>query len=49
MNVSGVADETTADIFRERNTKAVRRIPKDLWRGVQRKLRCWTSQRWWTT
>ena len=33
------ADETTADIFRERNTKAARRIPTDLWRVVQRKLK----------
>ena len=33
------ADETTADLFRERNTKAARRIPKNLWRVVQRKLK----------
>lgn len=27
------------DLFRERNTRAARRIPRDLWRGVQRKLK----------
>ena len=37
--IQSFADETTADLFRERNTKAARRIPKDLWRGVQRKLK----------
>lgn len=30
---------TTADLFRGRHTKAARRIPKDLWRIVQRKLK----------
>jgi len=33
------ADDTSADLFRERNTRAARRIPRQLWRGVQRKLR----------
>ena len=37
--IQSFADETTAGLFRERNTKAARRIPKDLWRGVQRKLK----------
>jgi toxin HigB-1 len=32
-------DETTADLFRDRNTRAARRIPRDLWRVVQRKLK----------
>lgn len=32
-------DETTADLFRDRNTRAARRIPRDLWRGAQRKLK----------
>jgi len=32
-------DETTADLFRERNTRAARRIPRELWRTVQRKLK----------
>ena len=37
--IQSFADETTADIFRERNTKAARQIPRDLWRIVQRKLK----------
>lgn len=32
-------DETTADLFRERNTRAARQIPRDLWRTAQRKLK----------
>ena len=32
-------DETTEDLFRERNTRSARRIPRDLWRGAQRKLK----------
>lgn len=32
-------DETTADLFRQRNTRAARRIPRELWRVVQRKLK----------
>jgi proteic killer suppression protein len=32
-------DETTVDLFRERNTRSSRRIPRDLWRGAQRKLK----------
>ena len=32
-------NDTTADLFRERNTRAARKIPRDLWRAVQRKLR----------
>ena len=36
--IQSFANEATADIFRERNTKAARQIPKDLWRIVQRKL-----------
>ena len=37
--IQSFADETTADLFRERNTRAARRIPRALWRGVQRKLK----------
>ena len=37
--IESFADRTTADIFRERNTKDARRIPKELWRVVQRKLK----------
>ena len=36
--IQSFADETTVDLFRERNTRAARRIPRELWRGVQRKL-----------
>ena len=37
--IQSFADETAADLFRERNTRPARRIPRELWRGVQRKLR----------
>lgn len=37
--IQSFADDTTADLFRERNTRAARRIPKDLWRIAQRKLK----------
>ena len=37
--IQSFADATSADLFRERNTRAARRIPRQLWRGVQRKLR----------
>ena len=37
--IQSFADETSADLFRERNTRAARRIPRELWRGVQRKLK----------
>ena len=37
--IQSFADDTTADIFRERNSKAARQIPRDLWRVVQRKLK----------
>jgi toxin HigB-1 len=33
------ADTTSADLFRDRKTRAARRIPRVLWRAVQRKLR----------
>jgi len=32
---------TTADLFRDRNTRAARRIPRAPWRVVQRKLKLW--------
>jgi proteic killer suppression protein len=32
-------DDTTADLFRDRNTRAARRIPHEIWRVVQRKLK----------
>jgi proteic killer suppression protein len=37
--IRSFADETTADLFRERNTRAARKIPRDLWRACQRKLK----------
>ena len=37
--IQSFLDETTADLFRERNTRAARRIPRELWRAVQRKLK----------
>jgi toxin HigB-1 len=37
--IRSFADETTADIFRDRNTRAARQIPKGLWRVVHRKLK----------
>jgi len=37
--IQSFADETTADLFRERSTKDARSIPRDLWRVVSRKLK----------
>jgi proteic killer suppression protein len=37
--IQSFGNETTADLFRERNTRAARRIPRELWRVVQRKLK----------
>ena len=37
--IQSFADATSADLFRDRNTRAARRIPRALWRVVQRKLR----------
>lgn len=37
--IQSFADETTADLFRQRNTRSARRILRDLWRVVQRKLK----------
>lgn len=37
--IQSFADDTTADLFRERNTRAARRVPVDIWRIVQRKLK----------
>jgi proteic killer suppression protein len=37
--IQSFADDTAADLFRERNTRAARRIPRQLWRNVQRKLK----------
>jgi len=37
--IQSFGDETTVDLFRERNTHAARRIPRELWRVAQRKLK----------
>jgi len=37
--IRSFGDETTADLFRERNSRSARRIPHELWRIVQRKLK----------
>jgi toxin HigB-1 len=37
--IQSFADETTAALFRERNTRSARRIPRDIWRVAQRKLK----------
>lgn len=37
--IQSFSDQTTADLFRERNTRAARRIPRALWRVGQRKLK----------
>jgi len=37
--IRSFADETTADLFRERSSRAARRVPGDLWRAAQRKMK----------
>jgi proteic killer suppression protein len=37
--IQSFGDDTTVDLFRERNTRAARRIPRELWRVAQRKLK----------
>ena len=37
--IRSFADETTADLFQQQNTRVARRIPRGLWRAVQRKLK----------
>ena len=37
--IQSFSDETSADLFRERNTRAVRRIPRGIWRVARRKLK----------
>ena len=37
--IQSFADETVADLFRERNTRAARGIPRELWAVVRRKLK----------
>jgi proteic killer suppression protein len=37
--IQSFADETTADLFLQRSSRAARRIPNEIWRVVQRKLK----------
>ena len=37
--IQSFAEETAADLFRERNTRHARRLPRGLWRAAQRKLK----------
>ena len=37
--IQSFADETTADLFAERSTRAARRIPRAIWPVAQRKLK----------
>ena len=37
--IRSFGDHTTADLFRERNTRAARALPRDVWRTAQRKLK----------
>ena len=37
--IQSFGDETAADLFRERNTRAARRIPRAIWHIVRRKLK----------
>jgi proteic killer suppression protein len=37
--IQSFADQTTADLFAERSTRAARRIPVELWPVVKRKLK----------
>ena len=37
--IQSFGDDTTADLFRECNTRAARRIPREVWRTAMRKLK----------
>jgi proteic killer suppression protein len=37
--IQSFADETTADLFRERNTRSARVVPRGIWPIVRRKLK----------
>jgi proteic killer suppression protein len=37
--IQSFADETTADLFRERNTRPARAVPRGIWPIVRRKLK----------
>ena len=44
--IHSFADETTADLFPERNTRAARGIPREIWRPTQRKLKILDVAAW---
>lgn len=44
--IQSFADETTADLFRERSTRGARQIPRELWRTAQRKLKALDVAAW---
>ena len=37
--IQSFANQTAVDLFRESNTRHARHLPRDLWRGAQRKLK----------
>ena len=37
--IQSFGDETTVDLFRELDTRYARRLPRDVWRAAQRKLK----------
>jgi len=37
--IQSFADETTVDLFRERNTRPARVVPREIWSTVSRKLK----------
>ena len=37
--IQSFGDETTVDLFRELDTRHARRLPRDVWRAAQRKLK----------
>lgn len=37
--IQSFADQTAVDLFRERNSRDARKIPRELWRAAQRKLK----------
>jgi toxin HigB-1 len=37
--IQSFADETATGLFRDRNTRSARRIPRQIWRVAQRKLK----------
>jgi toxin HigB-1 len=37
--IQSFAVQTSADLFRDRNTRAARRVPREMWRAAQRKLK----------